>query len=101
MPKMAEQMSRRRINPYGSSGNDGWSTIGNYSQRNKEKVGDLTKFGSINRSKIVNIAPGGILGSLSGGAKGWAKSDNKDRDDKPISLNRMNSTTSIYNVLNS
>ncbi|CAB5384462.1 unnamed protein product [Rhizophagus irregularis] len=80
MPKMAEQIS---------------------SQRNKEKVGDLTKFGSVNRSKIISLAPGGILGGLSGGAKGWSKSDNKDQNDKPVGFNRANSTINIYSVLNS
>ncbi|RIA92314.1 armadillo-type protein [Glomus cerebriforme] len=60
-----------------SSGNDGWSTVvsRSSSQKNKEKVGDLTKFGSVNRSKIsgkINLVPGGRFGVLSsGGAKGW------------------------------
>ncbi|PKC67388.1 hypothetical protein RhiirA1_458465, partial [Rhizophagus irregularis] len=54
-----------------------------------------------NRSKIVSLAPGGILGGLSGGAKGWSKgNENKDPNDKP-GLNRANSTTNIYSVLNS
>ncbi|RIA97814.1 armadillo-type protein [Glomus cerebriforme] len=115
MPKFAEQMSRsgsgrrehrsdKGMGPHGSSasGNDGWSTVGgSSSQRNK--VGDLTKFGSVTRSKItgsVNLAPGGILGSLSGGAKGWInKNDNKDREDKAIGLSRTNSTTNMYSVL--
>ncbi|PKC06580.1 ARM repeat-containing protein [Rhizophagus irregularis] len=107
MPKMAEQMSRSGSSRQHRSDKgmiqspDGWSTVGSSSQRNKEKVGDLTKFGSVNRSKIVSLASGGILGSLSGGAKGWTKSDNKDRDDKPMSFSRMNSTTNIYSVINS
>ncbi|CAB5362507.1 unnamed protein product [Rhizophagus irregularis] len=100
MPKMAEQMSRSGSSRQHQSP-DGWSTVGSSSQRNKEKVGDLTKFGSVNRSKIVSLAPGDILGGLSGGAKGWSKSDNKDQNDKPVGLNRANSTTNIYSVLNS
>ncbi|UZO24772.1 uncharacterized protein OCT59_017066 [Rhizophagus irregularis] len=104
MPKMAEQMSRsgsshqHRSNKRTIQSPDGWSTVGSSSQRNKEKVGDLTKFGSVNRSKIVSLAPGGILG---GWVKGWSKSDNKDQNDKPVGLNRANSTTNIYSVLNS
>jgi hypothetical protein len=105
MPKMSEQMSRSgsgRQHRSDKASPDGWSTVGgSSSQRNKDKVGDLTKFGSVNRSKIVSLAPGGLLGSLSGGAKGWSKSDNKDRDDKPVSLSRTNSTTNIYSVLTS
>ncbi|RGB26845.1 armadillo-type protein [Rhizophagus diaphanus] len=106
MPKMAEQMSRSGSSRQHRSDKgmiqspDGWSTVGSSSQRNKEKVGDLTKFGSVNRSKIVSLAPGEILGGLSGRAKGWSKSDNKDRDDMPVGLSRANSTTSIYSVLN-
>ncbi|CAB4483243.1 unnamed protein product [Rhizophagus irregularis] len=107
MPKMSEQMSRsgssrqHRSDKGMTQSPDGWSTVGSSSQRNKEKVGDLTKFGSVNRSKIVSLAPGGILGGLSGGAKGWSKgNENKDPNDKP-GLNRANSTTNIYSVLNS
>ncbi|CAB4488670.1 unnamed protein product [Rhizophagus irregularis] len=105
MPKMAEQMPRSGSSRQHRSDKgmiqspDGWSTVGG--SWNKEKVGDLTKFGSVNRSKIVSLASGGILGSLSGGAKDWNKSDNKDRDDKPMSFSRMNSTTNIYSVINS
>jgi hypothetical protein len=91
MPKMAEQMSRGR--QHRNDGLDGWSTVGeSSSQRNKEKVGDLTKFGTAtNRSKIVNLAPEGILGNLSGETKGWSKSD----------LSKTNSTTNIYSALTS
>src|ERR1051325_6118464 len=85
---MAEQMSRsgsgrrdhrsdKGMAPHGSSSsNDGWISVGGASsQRNKDKVGDLTKFGSVTRSKItgnLSLAPGGILTGLSGGAKGWS-----------------------------
>src|SRR5437763_2222244 len=86
---------------HGTPGNDGWINVGTSSQR-KDKVGDLTKFGSVNRGKITgnnfSLAPGGL--PLSGGAKGW-KSDNKDRDDKTTVLSRTNSTSNMYSVLTS
>jgi hypothetical protein len=115
MPKMAEQMSRsgsgrrdhKGLQSSGSSGNDGWSTVGGASQRNKDKVGDLTKFGSVNRSKIsgnVSLAPGGMLGSLApGGAKGWISKNNNEKgeDLKATGLSRANSTSNTYSVLTS
>ena len=109
MPKMAEQMSRsssgRREKgvTHGSSapGSDGWINVGSSSQRSN-KVGDLTKFGSIrNSSKStsnVSLAPGGSLGSFS---KAWNKGDNKDREDKSTILSRTNSTSNMYSVLES
>src|SRR2546427_814091 len=111
MPKMAEQMSRSGSGlcyhkgmtlhvSSASSRNDEWSTVGgNSSQRNKDKVGDLTKFGSVTRSKIGGSSVSSSSGGISGGAKGWnIKNGNKDREDKSISLSRMNSTTNMYSV---
>ncbi|CAI2177069.1 4047_t:CDS:10 [Funneliformis geosporum] len=111
MPKMGEQMSRggsgrrdhrsdKGMSSHGSApGNDGWINVGGSSQRNN-KVGDLTKFGSIRSSgKItssVSLAPGGNLGNFS-----RSKSDNKDREDKSAGLNRTNSTSNMFSVLES
>ena len=71
-----DHRSDKGMAPHGSSSsNDGWISVGGASsQRNKDKVGDLTKFGSVTRSKItgnLNLTPGGILTGLSEEAKGW------------------------------
>jgi translation initiation factor 4G len=88
---------------HGSSpGNDGWINVGGSSSQRKDKVGDLSKFGSMNRGKIsgnnFSLAPGGL--TLSGGAKGW-KSDNKADDHKTTVLSRTNSTSNTYSILES
>ncbi|CAG8487319.1 580_t:CDS:10 [Funneliformis mosseae] len=113
LPKIGEQMSRsgsgrrdhrsdKGMSSHGSAtpGNDGWINVGGGSQRNN-KVGDLTKFGSIRSSKNtsnVSLAPGGSLGNFT---KAWSKSDNKDREDKSAGLSRTNSTSNMYSVLES
>ncbi|GBC18725.1 armadillo-type protein [Rhizophagus irregularis DAOM 181602=DAOM 197198] len=61
-----------------SSGNDGWNVVSKSTslKKNKEKAGDLTKFGSVGRIRVsgkVNLVPGGTFGILSKGAKGWSK----------------------------
>lgn len=107
---MADQMTRagsgRREHrgDKGSSGGqslDGWSTVGG-SGSSSRKTGDLSKFGTI-RTKVggtVSLAPGGGggVGAFVGGSKGW-KTENKDREDKPSSMARANSTSNLYSVL--
>ncbi|CAG8547203.1 2819_t:CDS:2, partial [Racocetra fulgida] len=74
---------------HGSSGqsvsSDGWSMVGGTSSASRQ-AGDLSKFGSVSRSKVpsghVSLAPGGsAFASLAGGSKGW-KTESKERKDK-------------------
>ncbi|CAG8450416.1 9278_t:CDS:2 [Diversispora eburnea] len=106
LPKMADQMTRvgsgrrdhRDKSSSGGQSLDGWSTVSGSSSR---KAGDLSKFGSVSRSKVsgpVSLAPGGGVGAFTGGSKGW-KTENKDREDKASSMARANSTSNLYSVL--
>ncbi|CAG8571783.1 3414_t:CDS:2, partial [Cetraspora pellucida] len=112
MPKMADQISRggsgRRDKnmSHGSGGqsvsSDGWSMVGGTSSTSRQ-TGDLSKFGSVSRSKVasghVSLAPGGsAFASLGGGAKGW-KTESKERKDKTESMSRTNSTSNTYGIL--
>ncbi|RHZ70439.1 hypothetical protein Glove_271g40 [Diversispora epigaea] len=104
LPKTADQMTRvgsgRRGDKSSSGGQSlygGWSTVSSSSSR---KAGDLSKFGSVSRSKVsgpVGLAPGEVVGTFTDGSKGW-KIENKDRKDKASSIAQTNST-SKYSVL--
>ncbi|CAG8529440.1 12974_t:CDS:10, partial [Gigaspora rosea] len=113
MPKMADQISRggsgRRDKSmsHGSSGqsvsSDGWNTVGGTSSASRQ-AGDLSKFGSVSRSKVTStqfsLAPGGAtFASLAGGSKGWKTTESKDRKDKTESMSRTNSTSNTYGIL--
>jgi len=119
LPRMAEQLARggsgRRDNrgdktpgtPTGQSA-DGWSTVGGSSSASR-KAGDLSKFGSLSRTKVGNLSlgPGGIaspFGSLAGGSKGW-KTENKDKSGEEKGGTSMQRTAShsnsnMFSVLN-
>ncbi|CAG8570984.1 22012_t:CDS:10 [Dentiscutata erythropus] len=114
LPKMADQISRggsgRRDKnmSHGSSGqsvsSDGWNTVGGTSSASRQ-AGDLSKFGSVSRSKVpssqFSLAPGGssTFASLAGGSKGWKTTESKDRKDKTESMSRTNSTSNTYGIL--
>ncbi|RHZ70452.1 hypothetical protein Glove_271g30 [Diversispora epigaea] len=105
LPKMADQMTRvgsGRRGDKSSSGEQslygGWSTVSSSSSR---KAGDLSKFGSVSRSKVsgpVGLAPGEVVGTFTDRSKGW-KIENKDRKDKASSIAQTNSTSNLYSVL--
>ncbi|KAF0443999.1 ARM repeat-containing protein [Gigaspora margarita] len=114
MPKMADQISRggsgrrdKSMSSHGSSGqsvsSDGWNTVGGTSSASRQ-AGDLSKFGSVSRSKVTStqfsLAPGGAtFASLAGGSKGWKTTESKDRKDKTESMSRTNSTSNTYGIL--
>ncbi|CAG8547844.1 9358_t:CDS:10 [Ambispora gerdemannii] len=120
LPRLDQQLSRvgsgrRDPRDKGTHGGnvppsnaDGWSTVGSSSSASR-KTGDLSKFGSVSRSKVsagLSLAPGGqgSFAGLAGGSKGW-KSDNRDRDDKPSVANRTSpvppttSSTNSFSIL--
>ncbi|CAG8593416.1 4525_t:CDS:10, partial [Ambispora leptoticha] len=118
LPRLDQQLSRpgsgrRDTRDKGTHGGnvpanaDGWSTVGSSSSASR-KTGDLSKFGSVSRSKVsgLSLAPGGqgSFAGLAGGSKGW-KADNRDRDDKSSATNRTSpvpattSSTNVYSVL--
>ncbi|KAG9287878.1 hypothetical protein G9A89_017473 [Geosiphon pyriformis] len=114
LPRMNDQLSRggsgRRDNkgiPHGggiapSNNADGWSTVGGTSSSSR-KTGDLSKFGSLSRSKTtsnVSLAP---VSGLGGGSRGW-KSESRDSSDKGANTSRTNpalptNTNNTYSLL--
>ncbi|RHZ70427.1 hypothetical protein Glove_271g17 [Diversispora epigaea] len=111
LPKMADQMTRvgsgrrdHRVDKSSSGGQsfyDGWSTVSSSSSSSSRKVGNLSKFGSVSRSKVsgpVSLAPGEFVGTFTDGSKGW-KIENKDRKDKASSMAQTNSTSNLYSFL--
>jgi hypothetical protein len=74
-----DHRSDKEMTSQESSASDGWNVVGKSSslkKNNKDKAGDLTKFGSMGRIRVsgkVNLVPGGTFGILSKGAKGWTK----------------------------
>ncbi|CAB4441191.1 unnamed protein product [Rhizophagus irregularis] len=73
-----DHRSDKEMTSQESSASSGWNVVSKSSslKKNKEKAGDLTKFGSVGRIRVsgkVNLVPGGTFGILSKGAKGWSK----------------------------
>ncbi|OZJ03525.1 hypothetical protein BZG36_03411 [Bifiguratus adelaidae] len=112
LPGMAQQLLREnssrgrdRSGPNTPTGNapDGWNTVGNVPQTSR-KVGDLTNFGKVDRTKGMRPSLGpssSVFSSLSGG-KGWTKqsdaSPNRKDDKASVPMTPTSSSIGTANM---